>query len=93
MKSIIQDEKECFICHTTIGLHDHHIFYGNANRKLSEKYGLKCWLCGYHHNLSKWSVHYNSDLDLTLKRKAQKIFEETHSRNEFLKIFGKNYLE
>ena len=54
MKSIKQDEKECFICRvnydvaTLYGLHEHHIFEGTARRKLSEKYDLKVYLC---HNI------------------------------------------
>lgn len=40
MKSIIQREKQCLICGSW-NIEDHHIFFGNANRKQSEKYGLK----------------------------------------------------
>jgi hypothetical protein len=32
------------------------------------------------------------DLDMMLKRTAQAEFEKTHSREEFISIFGKNYL-
>lgn len=98
MKSIIQNVKECFTCRvnydveTTVGLHDHHIFEGSARRKNSEKYGLKIYLCGRHHNLSKYGIHYQKQLDLELKQLAQKKFEETHSREEFLKHFRRNYL-
>lgn len=98
MKSIIQKEKECFTCRvnygveTTVGLHDHHIFEGSARRKNSEKFGLKIYLCGRHHNLSKYGIHYQKQLDLELKQLAQKKFEETHSREEFLKYFRRNYL-
>ncbi len=92
MKSIIQNEKECFLCKTIYNLHNHHIFYGTANRRLSEKYGLKVWLCGNHHNLSNEGVHFNRELDLHIKRIGQAAFEKTHTREEFMKIFGKNYL-
>lgn len=92
MNSILQDEKKCFICETTLGLHCHHVFGGNANRKKSEKYGLKIWLCGRHHNLSNEGIHFNKAVDLAVKRKAQSKFEETHTRKEFMQIFGKNYL-
>lgn len=92
MESIIQEHKACWLCGTTQGLHDHHIFYGRANRKLSEKYGLKVWLCGYHHNLSANGVHFNRPFDLMLKKLAQRRFEQEHTREEFMKIFGKNYL-
>ena len=93
MKSIVQEKKECFVCHTTQNLHDHHIFFGNANRKLSEKYGLKCWLCGYHHNLSSEGVHQNIELNHMLKEVAQMAFErQIGTRKEFMKIFGRNWI-
>lgn len=91
MKSILQDEKMCYVCGTTYNIHEHHIIYG-SNRKNSEKYGLKCYLCGKHHNLSNEGVHFNKELDLKLKQMAQKKFEETHSHEEFMRIFGRNYL-
>ena len=92
MKSIIQKSKECFVCRTVYGLHDHHIFYGTSNRKLSEEYGLKVWLCGADHNLSNRGVHFNKELDIKLKHIAQRKFEETHTREEFRTIFGKSWL-
>lgn len=91
MKSIIQEQKECYVCKTKYVLHEHHIFYGTANRKLSEKYGLKVWLCGRHHNLSNEGVHFNHDLDFSIKRMAQKKFEETYQDLDFVKIFGRSY--
>ena len=76
----------------TLGLHSHHIF-GAANRKKSEQHGLKVWLCGYHHNLSNTGVHFNKLLDSKLKRLAQGKYEETHTREEFMQEFGRNYLD
>ena len=92
MHSIIQNEKCCFVCRTTYNLHDHHIFYGTSNRKQSEKYGLKVWLCGADHNMSNRGVHFNKELDLELKQLAQAKFEETHTRDEFRTAFGKSWL-
>ena len=91
MNSIIQEKKECYVCKTKYGLHEHHCIYGTANRKQSEKYGLKVWLCGRHHNLSNEGVHFNKELDLQIKRMAQKKFEETYQDLEFIKIFGRSY--
>ena len=54
-KSIIQAEKECYICRrwyavkTTRGLEEHHILNGPL-RSFSERHGLKVWLCHRHHN-------------------------------------------
>jgi len=53
---------------------------------------MKVWLCGRHHNLSNEGVHFNHDLDLSIKRMAQRKFEETYQDLDFIKIFGKNFL-
>lgn len=93
MESIIQTQKECFICGARDCVHEHHIFAGTSNRKRSERYGLKVYLCGYHHNLSDEGVHFNRELDLKLKRLAQQKFEETYGdRTKFIQEFGKSYL-
>lgn len=92
MKSILQKDKECFVCRTTQNLAEHHVIYGNANRKMSEKYGLKIWLCNYHHNMSDEGIHFNKSLDLEVKKIAQAEFEKTHTREEWHSIFGKSYL-
>ena len=75
---------QCAICGNN-QVHLHHIF-GGRNRKNSTKYGMIVPLCKYHHD---W-VHKTNDK--TFKKEAQKKFEETHSREEFIKIFGRNYL-
>lgn len=93
MKSRIQKRKECWVCGAERQLHDHHIIYGKGNRPLSEKYGLKVYLCGYHHNLSNQGVHFNKELDNQLKMMAQEVFEkECGSREDFRSIFGESYL-
>jgi hypothetical protein len=68
MNSILQDKKECFRCHNADQLEIHHIFFGNANRKLSERDGLKVYLCAKHHR-GVYGVHgkYGKDLNLYLK--------------------------
>lgn len=102
MKSIIQQEKDtCFICvlegnFRTYGKgqrHNHHIFYGSANRRKSEEWGLKVWLCYEHHEGNK-GVHKNPNkgFDLMLKQHAQKVFEQTHSRELFIQEFGKSWI-
>lgn len=91
MDSIIQNYKECFMCHRTGDLHCHHVF-GGPNRKWSEKYGLKIWLCPEHHNMSDAGVHFNKALDLQIKQIAQREFEDTYTREDFMRIFGRNYL-
>lgn len=91
MKSVIQSEKRCFICGSPY-VHEHHIFEGTANRKLSEKYGMKCYLCQPHHTGDS-GVHFNKSIDNELKKYAQRVFEEKiGTREDFRKIFGKSWI-
>lgn len=91
MKSIIQTERECFFTGSRQWLERHHIF-GGSNRKWSEKYGLWVYLTHDLHNEPPKGVHHNRERDLALKRIGQAAFERTRSREEFMRIFGKNYL-
>ena len=50
-------------------------------------------MCQPHHRDSKEGVHFNKDLDLELKKLAQKRFEEKYGHEKFMAIFGKNYLD
>ena len=91
MKSILQSTRECFICGQTYELHEHHIIFGPF-RKKSEHFGLKVFLCPYHHNMSDYGVHFNRKMDLALKQAAQREFEKIYSHEEWMKQFEKNYL-
>lgn len=91
-KSIIQNDKRCYVCDTPYNLHEHHVF-GGPNRKKSEHYGLKVRLCAYHHNMSDAGVHFDKNLDNRIKKTAQRVFElKKGSRELFMQEFGKNYL-
>jgi hypothetical protein len=92
MKSIIQNEKKCWVCGKTRYLEEHHCMGGNPNRKNSEKYGLKIWLCLEHHR-GQTGVHNDQTLCDFVHQVAQQAFEKEHSREEFMTIFGRNYLE
>lgn len=74
-------------------LHRHEVFFGK-NRQLSIKYGLVVFLTPENHNLSNKGVHFNKDFDLYLTRIAQTTAMQYYgwSTEEFIKIFGKNYL-
>lgn len=69
----------------------HEVFFGSGRRQLSIKYGLQVRLCAEHH-LGVLGPHQNREYDLQLKREAQAKFERIHSRVEFVRIFGRNYL-
>lgn len=96
MKSIMQKEKKCFICGANgqgDPLESHHLFFGQPNRQKSEKHGLKVWLCGSRcHRLGPESVHMNKTMNMVLKAEGQQEFEKTHTREEFIKEFGRSYL-
>lgn len=94
MKSIIQTEKECYICGCRRNLESHHIFFGSQNRKWSEKYGLKVWLCPYDHRDNKDGVHgLAMEKKEYLWRIGQETFEKTHSHEEFVRIFGRSFAD
>lgn len=98
MESIIQEDRDCcFLCGMNTNLEPldcHHVF-GGANRRKSEKYGLKVYL--HHrrcHIFGKESVHVNAEVDRALKQRVQKKAMDHYgwSVEDFIKIFGKNYI-
>lgn len=91
MESVIQNKKECFLCGKTYDLQSHHVFAG-SRRSASERTGMKVWLCADCHTMSPNAVHRNESLNRWLKTEGQKAFEKTHTREEFLRTFGKSYL-
>lgn len=92
MDSIMQKDKRCYICGAREGLHRHHVFCGTGRRWQSETHGFVVYLCAAHHNASPLGVHFDKALDLKLRRDCQKKFEETHTRDEFMRLIGRNYL-
>lgn len=98
-KSILQEDKTyCFLCGMNANLEpidEHHVFNG-SNRKKSEKYGLKVYLHhGKCHIFGKESVHQNAKVNNEIRAFAQKEAMKRYgwSIEDFIKIFGKNYLE
>lgn len=87
---IVECMDNCFVCgspYTEV----HHIIYGTANRKLSDKYGLIVPLCNEHHR-GQTGVHFNRDFDLYLKKLAQEKFNSVYGADKsFVEVFGKNY--
>ena len=55
----------------------------------SDVNGCTVFLCRKHHN----EVHKNREMDLRLKQLCQREFEKTHSREEFMALFRRNYLD
>lgn len=90
-KSILQDEKACFACGTTLNLEKHHVLHGTAMRRIADKLGLTIWLCAEHHRGGD-SPHQRKDVDQRLKRFAQSCYEDKHTHEEWMAKVGRNYL-
>lgn len=90
-ESIMQTAKECYLTGARCNLHRHHI-WGGGRRALSEKWGCWVWLRADWHNMSSYGVHADHDLDMRLKQETQRRFEELHGHDQFMAVFGKNYL-
>lgn len=88
-KSLIDNEKRCFVCHGTHNLERHHIFNGPYRSK-AEKDGMWVWLCAEHHR----QIHAYFQMRRKLKEMGQRIYEEKiGTRQEFRQRYGKNYIE
>jgi len=64
---------------------DPHEIYGGSNRKRSIKYKFIKLICP--------ECHSNEDIIRQLRIKTQKEYEETHTREDFIKLIGKNYVK
>ena len=91
--SLIQKDKRCIVCGTTLNIHTHEVFFGK-NRKKSIEDGCCVYLCGKHHNQSNEGVHYNHDLDLKLKIAMEKAWLKEYDKTieDFIERYGKNYI-
>jgi len=90
------DNRKCWLCGATnTQLHRHHIFPGK-NRALSEKYGLVVYLCwDTCHEYGPNSAHKSKYTRQKLSEYGQKkaMQEQGWTAEEFIHVFGKNYLE
>lgn len=93
VKSLLQRNKACYVCGTTLNLHLHHIFYGTANRPISDADGCVVYLCQYHHTGAA-GVHFNRKVDLALKAKCEQAYLKKYNKtiDDFIERYGKNYL-
>lgn len=91
-KSIVTDDMEfCIVCGRPRD-EVHHVFFGTALRKISDKHGFVVPLCWEHHQ-GNTGVHHNKVLAQKIKQYAQRKYEAAgHSRDEFRALIGKSYL-
>lgn len=101
MKSIIQNEDECFICRLiyktdTPATETHHVIYGRGLRELSDADGLTVRLCQFHHD----RLHKKHEFDMALKIIAQRKYienrmtegmTEDEARERFRERYGKYF--
>ena len=98
MKSIMQSEKECYLCGrngTSDPLDSHHIFNGYGLREKSEEYGLKVYLCHFNcHIYGDYAAHRSRATADFLKAEGQRAFMKEYgkTKEEFISIFGRNYI-
>ena len=83
-------DRRCHLCGSYSNIEIHHV-YGNAYRKKSTEYGMVTPLCASCHR-GPQGVHQDAEQNKRLKAGFQGKFEETHSRAEFRRIFGKSYI-
>lgn len=86
---MICEEKKCYICGIQTDLQVHHCLHGTSRRAKADEHGLTVYLCGRCHT----KLHDHGVHDLDLQKVAQAHFEKTHTHDEYMEIFGKNYLD
>ena len=106
MKSIMQaDDGTCYLCKLLEGndwpqqTEEHHAIFGMGKgfKNLSERYGLKVYLCLRHHRTSKVAVHMNHEMARLVQAHAQRAYERERARGNkrfekpFFEVFGRNY--
>lgn len=100
--SIMQPNKDghCWICSRVFGdyrkytyLEKHHVFFGNGGREISEANGFTVWLCPEHHTIGPKAVHRNQALNRFVQAAVQREYEKTHTREEFMALIGRNYIQ
>ena len=89
------EARVCWHCGRMYGIEEHHMIHGTSNRKHSERLGLVIDLCSEcHTGRNRHSAHNSPEWNLKYKQMAQRCFEgRGHSREEFMSIFGRNFLE
>ena len=89
----------CYLCMKLNGdysfkyTEEHHVFGGKGNRDISEAEGLKVYLCLWHHREGPEAVQNNKKNNRLVQQDAQREYEKTHTREQFMTLIGRNYLE
>jgi hypothetical protein len=86
---IYHDLTKCCVCGSTTGIEKNEIFEG-AYRQTSIKHGMVAPMC-YRETCHK-RFHNDIIFNLFYKVMFQREFMKTHSRDEFIKLFGQDYI-
>ena len=91
---------QCWICSRVYycfrkypNIQKHHVFFGNGRREISEANGFTVYLCPQHHTDGPNAVHRNQRMNRLVQRATQDRFEVNHTREEFMALIGRNYIE
>lgn len=79
--------EKCYLCQNK--KNEIHEIYKGCNRQTSMKYGFCIPICRICHS----KTEIDSKLDLQLKKKCQKEYEKTHTREKFIQIIGQSYIK
>lgn len=106
MRSIMTDDlKRCYYCGTTENVELHHCIHGDKkNRALATQYHLLIGCCeNCHRGIDGIHGKYGKEKDLKLQAEAQEAWEQRRIkkgkstpesvRDEWLEIFGKDYIK
>lgn len=84
---LTNDLEHCYICRQSpVDIHE---IYGGSNRKVSMANGFCIPLCRVHHK----AITNKRINDLQIKKDCQETYEQSHTRDEFMRLIGKNFLD
>ena len=89
MESIIQSDKECFICRKADVLHQHHLLAGSY-RQSAERFGLKIYICPECHR----QIHDN-EAQMQIYRAFAQGYAMAHydwTVDEFISHIGRSFI-
>lgn len=75
----------CFICGAHTDTVRHELFRGTSDRRISKAVGLHITVCPKCHEIA----HKSED---AWHKVGQRMFEHYHSHDDFMELFGRNYL-
>ena len=89
--SRLQTKVECFKTGSTLDLQIHHCIPGTHQRKKADEDGLWVYLNANIHNYIHRTAE-GKELLHDLQKLAQTEYEKDHTREQFIKRYGKSYL-